>query len=480
MFTFETGQGAMQSASALTYNSSGVDIDENQKANRLIAEIVKGTIGHGVISQPGFFSGAISLGDLLHQNQNQSNLNYYSHSGESLRELQLPTSSSWFACLDYFASTPLKSDSVLKYVNSLAQFCKTHQISILGGETAEMPGVIRKNSSEVITHIFGLGDPTPSQTISIANGFIYRGDSLNLRDLYSNHPDSNLVMSSDGVGTKTVLATKVNNLDCVIGDILGHSQGDIACLGASGIGVCLYLGVHSDDLIGNRNNLIQRVDSICENYGLKLFELRVEIKPEVYEEGQIDLCGTIVGLVNQSDVLIGDRVETGQYCIGIPSSGLHTNGFSLVRRILESTDQAQADNLISDLLIPHQNYAEYVQKLIRTFSSSIKAIAHITGGGLPENLIRVLPENIEACLEWESWAVPLIFQQLQDIGQVPLYDPVNKGMLQTFNMGIGLVVIVDKENYDSVSIFSQNFFNKDCPVIGITQNGNRGVKFNGL
>ena len=113
---------------------------------------------------------------------------------------------------------------MLKYVNSLAQFCKTHQISILGGETAEMPGVIRKNSSEVITHIFGLGDPTPSQTISIANGFIYRGDSLNLRDLYSNHPDSNLVMSSDGVGTKTVLATKVNNLDCVIGDILGHSQ----------------------------------------------------------------------------------------------------------------------------------------------------------------------------------------------------------------------------------------------------------------
>lgn len=470
----------MQSATALTYSSSGVDIDENQKANRQIAEIVKDTLGQGVISQPGFFSGAISLGDLLHTNQNHSYLNFYSHSGESLQNLTLPDSASWFACLDYFASTPLKSEAVLSYVRSLAQFCTTHQIAILGGETAEMPGVIRQHSSEALAHIFGIGDFTNSQTEFKPNGFIFRGDSLNLRDLYSNHPDSHLVMSSDGVGTKTVLAVKANNLDCIIGDILGHSQGDIACLGASGIGVCLYLGAHSEGLIGNRDEFIQRVDSICEIYGLRLFELRFEVKPEVYEKGQIDLCGTIVGLVNQSDVLMGDRVATGQLCVGIPSSGLHTNGFSLVRRILESTDPAQTDDLIRNLLVPHQNYAEYVQQLIKTFGNSIKAIAHITGGGLPENLVRVLPDDVEASLNWGSWKVPSIFQQLQNIGQVPLYDSVNKGMLQTFNMGIGLVAIVDKETADSVSVFSKEFFSKDCPVIGITQNGNRGVKFNGL
>lgn len=468
----------MQSSAALTYSSSGVDIDENQKANRLIAEIVRETLGHGVVSQPGFFSGAIRLGDLLHLNQNH--LICKSHSGESLKTLQLSDSINWFACLDYFASTPLRSEQVLTYVRSLAELCKTHSMAILGGETAEMPGVIRDQTCEVLTHIFGIGEAIDPQISDLPNGFIYAGPSINLATIENLDSDSCLVMSTDGVGTKTVLAMHSDNLDCIIGDILGHSQGDIACLGAYGLGVCLYLGVHSSEILAEPQKLVEKAIGLCADYGLQLFELRAEVKPDIYESGQIDLCGTIVGLVNESKALVGDKVQAGQICIGIPSSGLHTNGFSLARKILERVDHNQKDELMRALMIPHRNYSDYVRELISGFGQSVTALAHITGGGLPENLIRVLPEGLEARLNFGSWQVPEVFQSLQRLGQVPLYDSVNKGMLQTFNMGIGMVVIVDADQAGAVCDFSQNFFNSECPVIGLIKEGNKGVNFNGI
>ena len=468
----------MQSEEALTYNSSGVDIDENQKANRLISEIVGKTLSEGVISQPGFFSGAIRLENLLRGNQNH--LICDSLSEPTFESFDLDENVDWFACLDYFAATPLESNSVLDYVKQLANFSIKRKIAILGGETAEMPGVIRRDSQEAVAHFFGLGQARKSEVQSLDRGFVYRGDSLNLAELNSQYSESCLVMSSDGVGTKTVLASELNQLDSIIGDILGHSQGDIACLGAFGIGVNLYLGLSNKDLISKPNDLIQRANNICRNYGLKLLELRAECKPEIYESGQIDLCGTIVGLVNESSALTGSGVKASQVCIGIPSNGLHTNGFSLVRRILESGNLTNKLELYEKLLIPHLNYGPYVQKLLQNFSKSVSAIAHITGGGLPENLVRILPEGLEANLYWGRWKVPEIFNQLQSMGNVPLSDPQNKGMLETFNMGIGMVITVDSSQSKSIQSFSESIFQNECPIIGVIQSGDQGVKFNGL
>ncbi len=468
----------MQSEVALTYNSSGVDIDENQKANRLIAEIVRETLNEGVISQPGFFSGAIRLNSLLHGNQNH--LICDSLSEKSFESFDLDENVNWFACLDYFAATPLKSNSVLSYVKQLANFCLENKIAILGGETAEMPGVIRTESQEAITHFFGLGAAVSSKVKPLKNGFVYRGESLDLAELNSKYPKSCLVMSSDGVGTKTVLASELNQVDSVIGDILGHSQGDIACLGAFGVGVNLYLGVNNNDLINKPDDLIRRASNTCKAYGLKLLEFRAECKPEIYEPDQIDLCGTIVGLVNESSALCGDRVKATQVCIGIPSNGLHTNGFSLVRRILKSKNPENKLELYEKLLVSHRNYGPYVQELLQKFSESVTAIAHITGGGLPENLVRILPAGLEANLQWGSWKIPEIFNKLQKLGNVPLSDPINKGMLETFNMGIGMVITIESSDLKSIQSFSESFFQSECPMIGVVQHGKQGVTFNDL
>ena len=468
----------MQSEEALTYNSSGVDIDENQKANRLISDIVRETLNKGVVSQPGFFSGAIRLDSLLRGNQ--SHLICDSFNGQSFDSIELDGSVDWFACLDYFASTPLNSNSVLNYVRQLADFCLAKKIAILGGETAEMPGVIRENSQELVSYFFGLGKATQAKVDSLERGFIYRGESLDLGRFHTKSPNSCLVMSTDGVGTKTALVSETKQIDSLIGDILGHSQGDIACLGASGIGVSLYLGVNNESLIKNQTDLIRRADSMCQKYGLKLLEFRTEYKPEIYEPEQIDLCGTIVGLVDESAALTGDKVKASQLCLGIPSSGLHTNGYSLVRRILEYCNPKNRVELLKHLLIPHRNYAPYVQELLQNFGESVTGIAHITGGGLPENLVRVLPVGLEAKLEWGSWIVPEIFESLRRMGNVPLNDPANKGMLQTFNMGIGLVITIENSNSKTIQRFSEDYFQSKCPIIGVIQNGEQGVKFNGL
>tara|TARA_Y100000589_G_scaffold57403_2_gene47737 strand:- start:9294 stop:10700 length:1407 start_codon:yes stop_codon:yes gene_type:complete len=468
----------MQSEEALTYNSSGVDIDENQKANRLISDIVRETLNKGVVSQPGFFSGAIRLHSLLRGNQNH--LICDSLSKQSFESFELDQAVNWFACLDYFAATPLESNSVLDFVKQLATFCLNNKIAILGGETAEMPGVIRKASQEAVTHFFGLGSVQKSQLRTLDKGFVYRGESLDLAKLNSTYPESCLVMSSDGVGTKTILASEFNQFDSIIGDILGHSQGDIACLGAFGIGVNLYVGTNNEDLIIAPHDLIERADNICKYYGLKLLELRAECKPEIYESGQVDLCGTIIGLVKESSALTGSRVNSSQVCIGIPSNGLHTNGFSLVRRILESRNLNNKLELCEKLLVPHRNYGPYVRKLLQNFSNSVSAIAHITGGGLSENLVRILPEGLEANLQWGSWHVPEIFTQLQTMGNVPLSDSKHKGMLETFNMGIGMVITVESSQSQSIQDFSESIFQSKCPVIGRIQNGAQGVRFNGL
>ena len=116
----------------------------------------------------------------------------------------------------------------------------------------------------------------------------------------------------------------------------------------------------------------------------------------------------------------------------------------------------------------------------KIFSKSVSAIAHITGGGLPENLVRILPEGLEANLYWGSWKVPEIFNQLQRMGSVPLSDPQNKGMLETFNMGVGLVITVDSSQSKSIQSFSESIFQNECPIIGVIQSGDQGVKFNGL
>jgi phosphoribosylformylglycinamidine cyclo-ligase len=200
--------------------------------------------------------------------------------------------------------------------------------------------------------------------------------------------------------------------------------------------------------------------------------------PGFYADGEYDVAGFIVGVVDRSRVVDGRTIRAGDRLIGIPSSGLHTNGYSLARRIafelagLSVTDVVPelGQSIGQALLVPHRSYLPLIGPLLD--SGRIKGMAHITGGGITDNLPRVLPEGLEAVIDRSSWTVPPVFQWLQRIGNVPADD-----MLRTFNMGIGLIVVCAPEHAAQVMDDLAPHGDPGARVIGTIHDGRRAVSY---
>jgi phosphoribosylformylglycinamidine cyclo-ligase len=234
-------------------------------------------------------------------------------------------------------------------------------------------------------------------------------------------------------------------------DLIHHSLDDILCQGARGIGFLLYLGCHSRDerLV---EPLLDAARECCRGNGVVLLDSLVSEKPNLYRPGEIDLCGAVVGVVDARRLIQGDGIRPGDLLIGLPSSGLHTNGYSLARKSLLERGGLESDRYLDELggtlgealLEPHRNYAPRILPLLAEADSgeAIRGIAHITGGGLRDNLERILPPGTRAEIQTGSWQPPPIFQLIRRYGSIPLHDPVGKGMYESFNMGIGLVLVV--------------------------------------
>ncbi|HEX6976553.1 MAG TPA: phosphoribosylformylglycinamidine cyclo-ligase [Vicinamibacterales bacterium] len=252
--------------------------------------------------------------------------------------------------------------------------------------------------------------------------------------------DTVLVASADGVGTKLRVAFMTGVHDTIGLDLVNHCANDILVQGAEPLFFLDYLATGRLD----PDVAVQVVEGLaagCRENGCALLGGETAEMPGFYADGEYDVAGFIVGAVGRERLIDGKRIAPGDVLIGLPSSGLHTNGYSLARRIAFEIARLAPDAHVPELgttvgkalLAPHRSYLSVIRPLLGT--GLIKGMAHITGGGITDNLPRIFPEGTAAVIDRGTWSVPPIFQWLQRTGDVPEAD-----MLRTFNMGIGLIV----------------------------------------
>jgi len=257
-----------------------------------------------------------------------------------------------------------------------------------------------------------------------------------------------LVMSTDGVGTKVLVAAAAGIHDTVGEDLVNHSVNDILVHGAEPIAFLDYIAAGSlDPLVAEA--LVAGIARGCRAHDMTLAGGETAQLPDLYQAGHYDLAGTIVGVVEEDAALHGDTVQVGDVLIGYASTGLHTNGYTLARRIVfdwlklgiddpfPETDQSVAQVLLA----VHRSYAAAVKPAL----GSLHALAHITGGGIPGNLSRVLPAGCEAVVDAGSWPWPPLFRVLMRAGQVSREE-----MRRVFNLGIGMIGVTAQEQVDAV------------------------------
>lgn len=257
-----------------------------------------------------------------------------------------------------------------------------------------------------------------------------------------------LVTSTDGVGTKVLVAAEAGRHDTVGQDLVNHCVNDILVHGAKPFAFLDYIAAAAIDP-NVTAALVEGVAHACRAHDMTLTGGETAEMPDLYHPGHYDLAGTIIGVVSENDVLGTERVESGDVLIGLSSNGLHTNGYTLARRIVfdqlgltvDSHVGVLGDTVANVLLQIHRSYADALTHLL----GDVHAMAHITGGGIPGNLVRALPRGLGARVNTTAWEVPSIFQFLQDAGQVARDE-----MFDVFNMGIGMIVIVSRGKADSV------------------------------
>lgn len=258
------------------------------------------------------------------------------------------------------------------------------------------------------------------------------------------------VSSMDGVGTKLKVAFLVGKHDTVGEDLVNHCVNDILVGGAKPLFFLDYIGTGKlrPEVI---EEILAGMVQGCRATGCALVGGEMAEMPGFYQTGEYDVAGCIVGIVEKDRIIDGRTIRKGDILIGLPSNGLHTNGYSLARKVLFEKEKLTVDTVVKEfgrtlgeeLLRVHRCYFSSVYPLLDRFE--IKGMSHITGGGLVGNTKRVLPEGLRLDVDWDSWTVPPIFKFIQENGNVPLED-----MRRTFNLGIGFVLIVEEKDAESV------------------------------
>ena len=257
--------------------------------------------------------------------------------------------------------------------------------------------------------------------------------------------DPVLVSSIDGVGTKLKIAISLGKHDSIAQDLVNHCINDIAVTGAKPLFFLDYIGAERLEP-PVFNQLISGLTKACQAGRCALIGGETAQMPDMYHRGEYDLAGCIVGIVDREKIIDGSRIVPSDVLIGLPSNGLHTNGYSLARKVLLSKMrlglgqkvEGLPKTLGEELLRIHRNYQPILAEIP---PGRIKGAAHITGGGLIDNLPRILPATCDALIDTSSWKVPAIFRLIQRGGGIAFQE-----MLEVFNMGIGLVLVVAKRN----------------------------------
>ena len=288
--------------------------------------------------------------------------------------------------------------------------------------------------------------------------------------------DPVLVSSVDGVGTKLKIAFEMGIHHTVGADLVNHCVNDIAVQGATPLFFMDYLATgRLEPEVAEK--IVEGLAAACKQNGCSLIGGETAEMPGFYPEGEYDLAGFIVGAVERERIITGDKVEVGDVILGLPSNGLHTNGYSLARKLFFEVAGYTPETYVNEirgkagneLMRTHRSYWPVVKKLLA--ADCISAMAHITGGGITENLPRVLPKGVAAIIEIGTWPVLPIFEHLQKLGNVPQDE-----MLRTFNMGLGMLLVVPSKKFKKAQVVLDRAGEK-AHTVGRIVKGDRKVMY---
>jgi phosphoribosylformylglycinamidine cyclo-ligase len=271
-----------------------------------------------------------------------------------------------------------------------------------------------------------------------------------------------LVGCTDGVGTKLMLAQELGVHHTIGIDLVAMNVNDLICCGAKPLFFLDYFAAGKLQL-GVAGKVLDGIITGCKEGECLLIGGETAEMPGMYPPGEYDLAGFAVGVVDESERVRNDRIRPGDVLLGLPSSGFHSNGYSLVRKLFKGKDLKKWGK---KLLAPTKIYVKEVRKALKAHPGAIKGLAHITGGGLLENVPRFLPKKCDAVFHRASWPLPDVFAEAQRRGRV-----ADEEMFRTFNMGLGMVLAVDNDRADAV----QKLFSA-CYRVGRVESGRRGVK----
>ena len=311
-------------------------------------------------------------------------------------------------------------------------------------------------------------------TTNVLTGLGSFGSLYDLKPLLENYENPVLVQSIDGVGTKTIISRKLGKFDTIGIDLLSACANDILVMGAQPLTFLDYIANDklNPDII---EEIVSGMVKACRETGVSLVGGETAEMPNTYLPDEHDLVGVITGVVDKDKIITGETIRPGDAVLGLPSSGLHTNGYSFARKLFFDIGGYDINDLIPKLqksvgltlLEPHINYTKHVFAALDT-GVDIKGIAHITGGGLLENIPRILPNGCGVELQKGSWPSVPVFGVMQSIGNVNEDE-----MFRAFNMGIGMVFVVETGDADSVKDALKNL--TEVYEIGSIIKGN-GVK----
>jgi phosphoribosylformylglycinamidine cyclo-ligase len=282
---------------------------------------------------------------------------------------------------------------------------------------------------------------------SVVSGFGHFAGVISLGRRDSSTP--HLVASMDGVGTKVLLAAAAGAYATAAGDVVRHGANDCLAVGARPLFFLDYVAWGKVD-VEAMEEVARGLSEACREVGCVLLGGETAEMPDLYRPGDFDLAGCMIGTVMPGQLVDGSSIRPGDRILALPSTGLHTNGYTLARNVMERAKLSLADPLpgtglsVGDaLLAPHRAYTDAVLPLVER--GSVSGLAHVTGGGIAGNLVRVLPENCVARLLPDSWSVPPVFGALQDLGGIPDAD-----MQATFNLGVGYLLVTPAEKSPGV------------------------------
>ena len=311
-------------------------------------------------------------------------------------------------------------------------------------------------------------------TSHVLTGLGSFGSLYDLKPVLKEYENPVMVQSIDGVGTKTIIARKLNKFDTIGIDLLSACANDILAMGARPL---TFLDYIANDKLKPKiiEEIVSGMVKACQNTGVSLVGGETAEMPDTYLRDEHDLVGVITGVVEKDKIITGERIQSGDIVLGLPSNGLHTNGYSLARKLFFEIGGYDVHDTIIELgksvglalLEPHINYTNHVFAVLDK-KINVKGIAHITGGGLVENIPRILPDDCGVEIQKGSWPILPVFDVMQSLGDVDEDE-----MFRAFNMGIGMVFIVDDAKVSIVKDVLKDLI--DVCEIGSVFRGNKNV-----